>query len=132
MSEWVYVIVITHVLISFLCAHIHTLTHSLPHSHIHTYTHTRIHTHSTGLRLHKITPLQETRDIKYIYNNIVYITEADKKTSVTCYSETQLPITAASIDTSIQNQIEEQKRRIQTKAAAVTSHTVLIVDQSTR
>jgi hypothetical protein len=35
-SEWVYVIVITHVLISFLCAHTHTLTHSLTYTHIHT------------------------------------------------------------------------------------------------
>jgi hypothetical protein len=38
---------------------------------------------------------------------------------------------STAIDTSLENQIAEQKRRLRTGEAAITSHTILVVDQST-
>jgi hypothetical protein len=51
------------------------------------------------------------RNDRNSYNNIVYITESDKTTAVTCYAK-------------------EQRRRVQSGETPITSHSVLVVDQS--
>ena len=68
--------------------------------------------------------------MKFTYNNITYITEDDEKTSVTCYAEQQLPIEAVLIDDVMRQQVVQKKYRIQSGITAITSHTVLVVDQS--
>ena len=73
---------------------------------------------------------RDTGRYKFMYNGIVYITEADRTTSVTCWAENQLPLEAAPLSTSEQKQIAEQKRRVKESHTACTSHTVLVVDQS--
>ena len=67
---------------------------------------------------------------KFVYDGIVYITEADKTTSVTCWAENQLPLEAAPLSTSELKQIAEKKRRVHQGLTKCTSHTVLVVDQS--
>lgn len=69
--------------------------------------------------------------VLFTYNNIVYITEEDEETSVTCFALDQLPITPAVLDRSMQEQITEQRRRIRANISIVTSHTILLIDQST-
>ena len=66
----------------------------------------------------------------FTYNGIVYITEHDKQTSVTCWAENQLPLEAAPLSKTQQTQVTEQKRRVSSGETKLTSHTVLIVDQS--
>jgi hypothetical protein len=67
----------------------------------------------------------------FTYNNIVYITESDEETSVTCYALKQLPLDIAVIDELMRHQILEQTRRIISKEKRITSHTIFIIDQST-
>eukprot|EP00942_MAST-04A_sp_MAST-4A-sp1_P000797 g797.t1 len=75
---------------------------------------------------------KRTRTDRYMYeyNGIIYITEADSVTAVTCYAKKQLPLKYADIHNSLHRQIQEQKRRLKSGAAQATSHIVLIVDQS--
>jgi hypothetical protein len=61
--------------------------------------------------------------LKFTYNNIAYITEDDGVTSVTCFAEEQLPLTAACLDDPMRQQITEQRRQVQTGLAPITSHT---------
>jgi hypothetical protein len=68
--------------------------------------------------------------LKFTYDDIVYITDATATTEVTSWSLRQLPLEKTDIDASLVRQITEQKRRLSTASAAVTSHSVLIVDQS--
>ena len=65
------------------------------------------------------------------YNNIVYITDETCTKEVTSFALTQLPLEKVTIDQQLQRQIAEQKRRISSGEKAITSHTVVIVDQST-
>ncbi|KAJ1443761.1 kinase-like domain-containing protein [Ochromonadaceae sp. CCMP2298] len=68
--------------------------------------------------------------LKFTYNNIVYITDSTATTEVTSWALVQFPILKAEIDESLSGQIAEQKRRLSCGATAVTSHAVLVVDQS--
>lgn len=65
------------------------------------------------------------------YNNIVYIIDETCTKEVTSFSLTQLPLEKVAIDQQLQRQIAEQRRRISRGEVAITSHTVIIVDQST-
>lgn len=49
---------------------------------------------------------------------------------VTSFSAIQLPLEKYPIDTFLSQQINEQRRRLSTGITAITSHTVIIVDQS--
>ena len=66
----------------------------------------------------------------YTYNNIVYVTEDDGVTAVTCYALRQLPISEATLNAQMLRQIAEQKSRVSVGAMDITSHTILVVDQS--
>jgi hypothetical protein len=69
--------------------------------------------------------------LKFTYNNIVYITDMTATTEVTSWViENDLPIEKAPIDESLSRQIAEQKRRLASGATAITSHVVIVVDQS--
>ncbi|KAJ1430264.1 hypothetical protein B484DRAFT_463090 [Ochromonadaceae sp. CCMP2298] len=70
------------------------------------------------------------RPLKFTYNNIVYITDSTATTEVTSWAKVQLPLQKVEIDESLSRQITEQKRRLASGAVAVTSHAVLVVDQS--
>ena len=67
---------------------------------------------------------------KVTYNNIIYITDATMTKEVTSFSAIQLPLEKYPIDTFLSQQINEQRRRLSTGITAITSHTVIIVDQS--
>jgi len=50
---------------------------------------------------------------------------------VTSYSTVQLPLESYLIDTLLSRQTTEQRRRLKEGIVAITSHTVIIIDQST-
>lgn len=75
--------------------------------------------------------VSEKNRYKITYNNIVYITDETMTREVTSYSELQLPLEKYPIDVFLSRQIIEQRRRIKAGIAKITSHTVIIVDQST-
>lgn len=67
---------------------------------------------------------------KITYNNIVYITDATCRKEITSFPTSQLPLEKVDIDEQLALKIVEQKRRIENGTTAITSHTVLIIDQS--
>ena len=67
---------------------------------------------------------------KIIYNNIVYITDDTCTKEVTSYTLIQLPLEKVTLNQQLERQISEQQRRISSGEVDVTSHTVIIVDQS--
>jgi hypothetical protein len=67
---------------------------------------------------------------KFVYNGIVYITEADCVTEVTSYSLNQIPLERVPIDRDLEHEIFEQRRRIKTGESKITSHAVLVIDHS--
>ena len=78
--------------------------------------------------------LQKGRDgqrrWKFTYNGIVYITEYDKQTSVTCWAENQLPLESYTLSGVERSKVAEVKRRVNECLVKITRHTVLVVDQS--
>ncbi len=68
--------------------------------------------------------------LKFTYNGIAYITDLTGKMEVTSYAVESLPLFKVDIDAVLSRQITEQKRRIASGQTAITSHTVLVVDQS--
>jgi hypothetical protein len=68
--------------------------------------------------------------LKFTYNGIVYITDLTGTREVTSYAAENLPLHKVDIDASLSREITEQKRRIESGQTAITSHTVLVVDQS--
>ena len=71
---------------------------------------------------------QRNNRYKITYNNIIYITDETMTKEVTSFSAIQLPLEHVPYDA---RQIDEQKRRIKSELVSITSHTVLIIDQST-
>ena len=67
---------------------------------------------------------------KFVYDGIVYITDDKCEKEITCFSTELLPLEKTFIDESLKEQITEQRRRISTGESPITSHTVIIVDQS--
>ena len=59
-----------------------------------------------------------------------YITDETCTTEVTSWALNQLPLEKTGIDESLRKQIIEQKRRIETGVSVISSHTVIMVDQS--
>ena len=66
---------------------------------------------------------------KFTYEDVVYVTELDMVTEVTSYS-VPLPLIEVPVDAGLKRQCKEMKRRIVEGSARVTSHMVIVVDQS--
>lgn len=66
---------------------------------------------------------------KYTFADVVYVTDWTSTQEVTSYS-LPLPLEKIHIHSMELNKINEQTRRIRTGGAKITSHTVLVVDQS--
>lgn len=67
---------------------------------------------------------------KYTYNDIVYVTDESSTKEVTSWSLVILSLFPAIIPTNLQDQHLEAKRRLLANPGIITSHTVLVLDQS--
>ena len=66
---------------------------------------------------------------RFTYENVVYVTELDMVTEVTSYS-VPLPLVEVPTNAGLERQCKEMKRRITEGSARITSHMVIVVDQS--
>jgi hypothetical protein len=66
---------------------------------------------------------------KYTFAEVVYITDETSTIEVTSWTF-PLPLEKAPLDSRMKKQISEQRKRLAKEKAPITSHTILVVDQS--
>lgn len=67
---------------------------------------------------------------KYTFADVVYITDPSSTVEVTSWA-LQLPLEEAPVEASMLQQFAVQKKRLRSGHTPITSHTVMVVDQST-